>query len=364
MSMRRNVRLGGGIMVEALESRMHLSTTIAQTGSTLAIYGNVTPHTLKIDDSFAGTDHQTRISIDSDGDGQFTGPQDINGEVFNNIASFDIRLQGADQKVLITSSDGYDGANKTFSIKTGRGNDTVAFSHALGNNIHNSHIAFNITTGNGNDLVDLSLQQISASSTFTANVTMGDGNDTLDVSGGNRVAFSNVAIISHMGSGHNTVRNLIDWDGFDLLGASSSWRLLAYGGAGDDVMQVTGVAGNSAAKVQGLLQFCLWGQGGNDNISVDLGQFDLQGGTFKVREVGSGAGNDNISLSADIRSTTHSGMVDAGLRGGDGNDVLNLAANVDPTLSYAAPAGILLDGGLGANTATVSGNARNTKQNI
>lgn len=353
MQMRRKVMSGHGVLVESLESRELFAVSVVSAAGVLTIRGDGAAHTLAIQDAYTSLDRQTQLVVDG------ASPRS-----FDSIRSFDIQMLGsANQSISVTLSDNYEGANKSFYIKTGSGRDSVSFSHVLGNNIRNSNLSLSIYTGKGNDQVTLGLQQIS-SSTVTANISAGGGDDVVKVLAGNRVASSTVTINANLGVGNNVFRNLIDWDGFDLLGASSRWQVQATASSGNDRLVALGSSGNSAATVQGVLDLGLQGGGGSDSLRVDLGQFVLQGGTLRVRELAGNGGNSGLTLAGEILKGATPGTVDAVLTGGDGNDRFTLNTVFDGSTRYASAAGILVDGGAGTNTASVLGNAKVTLRHI
>jgi hypothetical protein len=344
--------------IESLESRTLFAATVSVSGSTLSIVGDAAAQTVIIQDESTASAHDTTVSLDANGDGLFTEPGDLNHVVYNGITTFDLNLGKGADKVIINLAGPYEGANKQFFVDGGNGNNAISFTNAIGNTIRNSNVLLNIITGRGADSVTLDLGQFS-SSKFTSTINTGDGNDTLLVNGNGFVGNSTVDISADMGAGNDIATNRLDWDMFDLPTASSTWRFNVYGGDGNDTLQAIGELGSSAANVLGLLDIGLYGQGGDDTLTARLDQFNLNGGTLRLREAG-GAGSDTISLAGTFATTTGGGSLDLQLLGHGGNDILTSNANTDPALTGSA----ILDGGRGTNSATAAGTLKTILRNV
>lgn len=349
--MTRQRQWGRRPTVELLEARRLLSATAVLSGSTLTIVGDDLRQIVEIQDSRTAGVRRAVVSIDADGNGVFTDAGDTQQQIFENVQAFDIRLARGHDIVRITLADPYEQADKRFDIDTGNGNDTVSFTQPIGNAIRESQVVLNVKTGNGWDSVNLQLGEFS-SSNFSADVQTAHRDDGVEMTAGGFVGNSVVDVRVDGQGGNDQLQATLDWDVLDILGVpSSTLRYSAWGGDGDDELAIAGESGGSTANVYGLLDLGLYGQGGSDVLAADLGQFNLNGGTLKLRSVG-GAGDDDVSLTGDFRGS--GGLLDIELRGGGDNDILSTSANASVSHTYKTLAA-LLDGGRGTDTAATSG---------
>lgn len=356
----RNFKSGAGI--ETLENRLHFAVTISQSGSTLTIQGDSLAQNVELDESDYGTRHQTRVVADGNGNGTLTDPGDVNGAIYTGVTNVVVRLGGGADSLKIIAVDNLEGATRNYDIRTGKGSNTVSFSNPVGNDIRNSNISLSLTSSDGDDKVSLALNRIDASN-VKATLDTGSGNDTVSVYAGQKVTNSTVDIAASLGAGSDLFEQQLDWEGFDLLGTSSLWRVSTSGGDGNDTLRAKGLTGNSAADVQGTLDIKLAGEGGDDRINFNLDRFNVRGGTLKLRGAGS-LGNDNLSLAGTFETGGTPGTLDIQIRGGSGNDILTSSANASALHTYLPLSGAIFDGGVGANTGTFSGTLLRTVANV
>jgi len=329
--------------VETLENRRMLAANVSVSGDVLTIKGDPAGQIVELFESNLGGERQVVVRFDANGNGSYSDPGDLYDASFRGINTVVARLGLGDDRLSITLADPFSNAGRTYDLRTGAGNDQVRFSSPIGNDIRSSSIAMTLDTAGGNDDVAISLNRLSASS-FSANVTTGGGDDFLSLYAGEDVIGSTVQIVADLGDGNDTARQHINWEGFDLVGATSLWKTELHGRDGDDSLSVLGELGNASADVAGTLDLGLFGDAGNDQILFALDRLTLRGGTLRLRGNGF-AGNDQLTLTGDIAGA---GAIDAILRGNGAADVLTVNANS----SFGS---VLVDGGAGIDSATVTG---------
>ena len=339
-------------VAEMLENRRMLAASVSASGSVLTIQGDSTGQNVELYESHTSYLRQTRVSLDANGNGSFTDPGDINGAIYNGIETIVTRLGLGNDRLSITLADPMDGATRNYDLKTGAGNDVVRFTNPKGNDIRNSNLRLTLDTAGGNDDVTLALNRMNGAS-LAATVSTGDGDDRLTVYGSDDIANASVRVQGWMGLGNDTAQDRLDWEGFDLIGASSVWQTAFHGEDGNDLLSVTGELGNSSGDVAGTLDLGLYGDAGDDTVAFALDRLTLRGGTLRLRGNGF-AGNDRLSLTGSIEG---SGTLDAALRGNGGNDVLTVNAN-------STVGSLLLDGGAGIDSAITQGSLQVQRVNV
>lgn len=350
--MRRSSARRGEHQVEMLEGRRLLSVTATQTGDLLEIKGDAEANVVRVFDSNSNPFLRMVVSIDANGNGYFADPGDLNNAIFENVGRLVVRLGLGNDSVEITAADPLTSTSRDYQVTLGTGNDRFQFTNPVGNDIRDSNVDLTVNAGAGEDELGVALNRV-VNSRFWATVTAGLDDDSLRIYGGDDIANSDVSMNVRLGDGNDRLVTALDWEGFDLIGATSRWSITAWGGAGNDVLSTEASLGNSAADVYGTLAFNYQGEDGWDQVDLRLDRFTLRGGTLAVRGNG-GANGDSLSLSANI-GQVGGGVVDAALRGSIGIDRLVVNATADPSLSYAAGGGVIVDGGSGFDTATVQG---------
>lgn len=267
----------------------------------LQIVGNAKKQIVRIVDDPAA--NRTWISIDKNGDGDFTDRGEINNELLTTTFDvIELRLKGGRDVVEYHAISDFVGANRELRIRTGAGADAVS-------------LRLN--------------SRISEDSVFRAFVWLGDGNDR----------FTGDLVINTF-----AVEGEVD--------------LRVYGGPGRDNIVVTRGLPTGAdsstplnpAEVTGLLLLQLYGEKGADRIMIDGG---VAGG-FRVTDSGriglrADGGDANDSLLVTFRNTADSdGWYDLQLHGGRGTDLLSfgLFDESDGNVQFETGA-VLLDGGNG-----------------
>jgi hypothetical protein len=344
--------------IESLETRLALSVSANVDGATLYIKGDNGPQNVQIADLQMPGDVATVVSIDTNGDGNFTGPEDIN-EVLTGIDHFVINLKGGDD-TLGFHIDVYQSAHKTLVADLGNGNNTFQFGFGLSQFLSNSSLLVDVRSGNGNDQANIGLNDIKNGSLLDMNLDLGAGDDTLRTNMFGDVANGSLLNIdANLGAGRDTYLGNIDYESFDVFGAGSQAHINVDGGAGNDNLSIS--AGNPelgfSTQIQGLLSIGLAGGPGDDILQVTLPPLAMQGGTIAIRESGD-SGRDQVGLLLAAHANSTGGTFDAALYGGPQDDVLSADVNDDSgTIGYGPNAAVIVDGGPGHNTITTNGNA-------
>ncbi len=357
------------------------------------------------------------LSVDCNGDGDFLDAAlgDVNAQAFvGPLDTYILQLGGADNITVNIPAD-MTGVAKTLQITMGPGNNTVTINGG-GATLHQSRllvdvagytlidkltvtlpgadasaITFRTDLSLGNDearftlggditngsVVDLDAvlnlganiftftqpaTQTISNSTLNVNVEGSTGIDTVttafngQVSGASRILMS-----TDLGPGNDKYTNTFDLTTFDI-GSGSEVRFDVSGGAGDDVMTFTrnATAGGATTVDAGLLDIHADGGIGNDTITVDLGGggFQMNGGTLGLRAIG-GQGNDTINATLEADTTSTNPIFDVFLFGAGQIDTLTLKldnkSGSDTAANYGPAGMVLLDGGGGTDTCTVTG---------
>lgn len=342
----------GECVAELLEDRRLLSVTVTQTGDLLDIKGDTQANHVKVFDSQSGSIDRMVVSVDANGNGSFTDPGDINNAIYPQVRNLVARLGVGADSLEITAADPLLGATRNYDVRLGGGADVFRFTNPVGNDIRDSAVTLTVDSAGGNDDVSVALNRI-VNSQFNGSIGTSWGDDSVRIYGGDDIANSTVAMNISLGDGNDTLQTQLDWEGFDLIGPTSLWSVTAVGGMGNDTMNVIGSMGNSAADVYGTLAFNFQGEDGWDQINYSMDRFTLRGGTLSLRANG-GLNGDTVAFTGTI-GTVGGGMVDVALRGNVGMDHLLVNVLADPSLSYAAPGGAIVDGGTGVDTAVVQG---------
>ncbi len=346
-----------------LESRRLLSVSAYASGSTLYIQGDSAGQEVQIFESVANGTRLTGVRVDATRNGSFSDAGDIAGKTFAGITSVVARLGLGDDRLSITLSDPLEGASTNYDVRLGAGNDAFQYSNPIGNDIRNSDVTLAVDAGQGADSLALNLNRVSGSS-VRANFYGGADDDSLVVTNGDDIVDANVNIYADMGKGNDSVRQLWDWEGLDLVGSASVLRLTAFGGDGNDSLEAAGELGGPGALVDGTLDTRLYGDAGDDSIAFNLDHLSLRGGTLLLRGNGY-TGSDQLSLTGTVDApSTGGGLIDVALRGSGGNDTLTVNADASPLNSYAPPGAVLLDGGGDIDSASVSGSILTTSVSI
>jgi hypothetical protein len=303
MTQRRACRLN----VENLETRLvpAVGYRILDLNSNgmpdLQIIGNDKKQIIRIIDDPAA--NKTLLSIDKNGDGDFTDPGEIQNELLaTGFDVIDIRLKGGQDRLEYTAISDFTGTTRDLRFNLGDGTDIVTFK-------------MDSTIGLGTN--------------FKATVNLGDGNDR----------FTGNFVIN----------------GFHVAGQA---EIDVRGGAGNDLITLTRTNPDDLdedtilgpTSVTGLLAFNIDGELGHDQTMIDFGVANglelLGAGKLQLRANG-GVGNDSTLVT--FRNTSGSdGAYDVQLLGDKGKDLLSFGVFDDSAGSVQYETGtVLLDGGKG-----------------
>jgi hypothetical protein len=380
------------------------------TGINLVITGTPGKQTLILNVSATST----TVSLDCNGNNQFTDAGDLNGSVFaNDHRVFDIQLGGYDVITFNIAGD-LNNSGKNAQIVLGPGINTVNVTSTAALIQGNSRVLVDVVGGAGPDTITGSIGSTIDASTFQVRADLGLGNDAVNVAFPG--AFVNGSVISvdgqlgagvnaftvsktgtftastmnvdveggpltdtvqvflgsplagdarylasaELGAGNDTFKGSVDFTQLQLGGGSEA-HFRARGGLGNDTLSVTrnGTTGN-VIQSGGMLDVDLNAGAGYDSITVDLGGNSYNPGSnslLRLRADG-GVGNDVMSFVVDaVAASTPN--IDASITGGAGNDAVSVALNDNGGNAAAnyGPAGVvLIDGGGGVDSCPATGN--------
>jgi hypothetical protein len=279
-------------------------------------------------------DSATTLSIDANGDGDFTDPTDEDGMALGFGATyFEISMGGGNDVVTIVQPASYTKA-KSFFVNLGSGNNELHASAIASS----SDLRFDVQGGKGNDFLDVHFGLVQGRVHFTGNLGPGvdgqltgasiSGPSVVDLRG--LVGGGTVLIDLDLGTGSNRLR--VDLDGQSPAIGSRLDVVLTGSPGAKDKDDVTIDFGTLTLPVASSASFDVDLLGGNDTF---FGDFDFSGFTisnnamspvfaFLALDVRGGAGNDRIEVTrADTTGQVLlDGLLDLTLRGGAGNDTI------------------------------------------
>jgi hypothetical protein len=338
-----------------------------------------------------------RLSLDCNGDGDYTDPADLRAEYPAAIETLDIQLKGRDNVVvqqgattagrrysfLLSLTGGassfafaappvattISGTSWVFDVAGSGGDDHLRFDLG-GGTIGASHFQIRGDLGGGNDRLELRLPVILLQSVLDVDVALGAGTNTLTIEGGlGRSDRSRVTIDVEGGDAARSVDTVVSGfgragvfgttgrlavraalragnDRFTAeeprLGTSSDYRTSVAGGPGNDVLRSGRLDPNPSAN-DGFIEHVLHGGPGADVLAVD-GHTE-GAGTYRVRLDG-GEQADAVLGSVHAEDVGFGlNRLDVLVRGGRGPDVVYQAV-FEPGAAVYAPLGTaLMDGG-------------------
>lgn len=368
--------------------------------------------------------NQVQIQIDANGDGDYNDVAngDVNN-IFSfsgNSFVLEAQLKGGNDSFDYEVSSNFSAAARTVVIDLGGGNNSFNWNLAANDVLNNSRISLDVTGGTGADSIGVTFDEVRKSQ-VSIKVDVGAGNDKYDVEFDRIDDGAAVDMHTELGAGlnihnadfqevgfgdkgtvttvvvggnqadtvelrmHDDVGNGVIASHFnavvDLLGGNDSFKglfdangnvfrvddhseasLVVRGGAGNDTI-LAGQNGTGTIKLDpdALLSISLDGGAGNDTVVTDFGSANLWEliGMLYVRMDG-GLGNDTMTcLLANNANST--GVYDVAVRGGAGSDSMTFnLINNGGTPTYGPAAGVVLDGGIGADSLT-NGNPAITK---
>src|SRR5262249_40292822 len=133
------------------------------------------------------------------------------------------------------------------------------------------------------------------------------------------------------------------------IASGAACHVRVRGGGGNDTLTLESDGEFPGALIGGLFDVDYDGGTGNDLLSADV--YGLRGdGALRYKASG-GAGNDTLFSSMTIDSSLSSPYVDVAAFGGRGQDSLYTGLTDTGYARYAAPGGLLVDGGNEADVA-------------
>ncbi len=353
----------------------------------LRITGGAGKERVLIEDSSSGA-LRTKISIDANGDGDFTDPADTNGALQAFIIQqFEINMGGGNDIVTVQLTGDYT-TPKAFFTNLGPGNNEFHFLTVKGASDYSISAAtrIDLTGGPQNDYMDLQFDDVRAQ--LDISVRLGAGRDGFlsgtKVTGPSSIIVGNGLFAGHLdadidlGPGSNSFQLAFLDPSIGAFGApgAMNYRILGSNVAADrDDITVSSVDSNfdfgSDVHITAIMG------AGNDAFHAQLSgalTFVNSGGNAAagrlVFDVDGGAGNDLIeALRFNPGTFQMDGVLQFNFRGGAGNDTIkvdlgsNTAAAQLTTVTAAIAQRALvlyLDGGAGNDTlsATVSNTAQ------
>jgi hypothetical protein len=363
---------------------------------------------------------QTIVSLDCEGNNNFTGPSDVNHVDFGGgIQSLDTKLFG-DSTITLNIIGPITGRAIGFLLRGGAAGATVnvcqppstgAPNPCATGSLANSSLLVEVRSGQGPDRFYFNLPPGGVNhSTVLMRAESGDGNDwltattpgpvtngsvvefKLDPSGNaNRLFYDHTGTISNssvlvdvqggagvVDVGLNNITGQVGAGGslryraqmsrgkdqvttnFDLatfsVAAGGEARFKIDGQADGDIITFTR-NGTSGGTIAGLFELAVNGGAGSDKITVDLAGLAVTG-TQRLRIDGF-SGNELINVTNEIASGNPN--LEFLVHGGAGLDKINLALTNNGTnlpANYGPALGAVLDGGFFQNdVCTVTGNA-------
>ncbi|MBL8693391.1 MAG: hypothetical protein JNJ88_04775 [Planctomycetes bacterium] len=376
---------------------------------------------IQIDDNL--TTGAVTISVDANGDGDFLDPGDVNANSVGNVETIEV-LAGNGNDVVTYQVTGAGTRNRRIVIDGGGGNDTITGTGSAatlqlggytidaiggaGNDIlnwaapgnDNALYAFKWNAGVGNDTGSVTLFSSVFGGTVEIEGTLGTGTNQFTVEIGGNVGLSSeptdlrirceggkqtdtvvvrytnnlnsasMALVDvNLGAGNDVFRAEFDHSTFDLQGAAANviprFRIHAAGGDGNDNLSVSneifGQASTGVVLLEGILDIDLEGGLGNDELSVSLGDQDLDAFTaagFRagvVLRMAGGEGNDTLNAAWSFANGS-TGILDAAMFGGLGNDTFNVNVTKPVGVTLYPLVQWIVDGGAGTDTFIPNGN--------
>jgi hypothetical protein len=379
----------------------------------IRILGDAARNVVVVNDDGTGS---LTLSVDANGDGDFTDANDVNGAVHaytGNSVGVEAGLGAGNDLFVYNLQNTVTAGSRSLAVGLGPGINRFALNAAGKNFTAGALLDVDVTGGTTRDVATVAVGQVSAS-LASVRFDLGAGNDAATVAFGNIDQAASVDVAADLGEGFNAATvdllgvgkfdranatvsvatgagadnvalNLHDDIGNGMLASAllvnvdlgggndvfvagldyegSNFRvdnnsvaaIGARGGAGNDQLVVRGVGTNNAVRIDqgGLLDINLRGGAGNDGVRVNLGKPDALFLEGTLRAViDGGAGNDNV-LALFANTGTSTGKYDATVLGGTGNDTATFAlTNNGGTPTYGPLGKVVLNGGSGADTHT------------
>jgi hypothetical protein len=358
-------------------------------------------------------DTATIVSLDCNGDGDFTDAGELNAQTFGEFEIIDVSLSAGNDTLSYTIGSNLNGAVRKLLFSLGTGTNTLSVGNGASTIGANSSIDLEIRGSKDADTMTLAFggiidgstfiidadlgatidtavlnygAHVSNGSVFESRVHMGPGNDilTMNLTGaidsgsvlrlheasgasepeGDRIAATFASTVTDaqlfatfgLSSGVGQFAGSLA-DGFGVLGTGQAFLTVAGGGGVDTI--TLDQTGTSTLKVDGLLSLDIRGGSGVDAVSVGLNGAGLlevgASGALRARVDGR-EGDDTVTLAV-ATSAASLGTYDVQVRGDVGNDKLNLDfvnGGGNAVTNFWPMGFVLMDGGYGTNACTIS----------
>jgi hypothetical protein len=371
---------------EMLETRLALAVAVT-TGDfdgngtlDIRILGDAAGQRVLLDDN----ESSLTLSIDANGDGDFTDAGDRNQEVINGIfETFDIQLgEGSDSFTFNAPTTDYTGATKSLVVDLGKQADHFLFNAGVGRDLINSSITIDVAAGGGSDHVSADFGTVSGSAvsfsfdllggndggnlSFLGNIT---GGSVLDIHGdlgvkdnfyttqlgssGSPIKINNSSLSLDLTGGSDVLNDdRIQFDASVQLENGASLLVKTDLGSGDDECVAFLNLQDLDIDATSLLRYDVTGEDGNDNLQ--MGNTGASGantdilGVFEAN-IGGGAGSDSINVQLGTIGVNANMDLDGTFRtrlsGGSENDVIRLTSGTDASSTGILDAVILGNAG-------------------
>lgn len=316
----------------------------------------------------------TILSIDANGDGDFTDPGDKNAmDLGVSIHTFAIDLKGGNDGFTYDAPN-LKGVQKSVNINLGSGNNSLRINAPnIVNDGARSDVRFDILGGSGNDFFDIEFANVVNSRLAVTGHFLGGADGQLDAAGKkiigpSKLAFtgnkniddSTVHIDLDLGTGSNAFDFFFKTDpGFGGTPSVVDVNITGSDGA-KDVDDISFRTDSGTPYIESMMRVNVNLQGGNDRfIAKTTGDFvAVNTGGILALDVNGGAGNDILQVTTSGQSfpVPLGGLYDVTLRGGEGNDVISFDFQGinSSTTSLRHGLRLLADGGAGNDTITAS----------
>lgn len=358
---------------------------------------------------------QIVVSVDANGDGDFTDSKDIDSETITakgKFETFEIYMQSGKDEFHYELGGDLTAQRRNFYVDSGKSNDKVEFDFN-GYTISSSQIVLQVNTASGHDSLNISLSKLIDSS-IEETLDLGNGYDTLEIhepsslqssvlrtrvnmdrdsdkiyhTTATTMVDSTLSFEANLGDGNDDVSENLDFyqlfgrsnltiryngeNGKDslsgntdcktnncLVEAESRFGFEFSGGNHNDTFYMAPALSETTTNKQtiaGRVDWIISGGDGKDQINLAAGgvnafQFDA-GGSYGVRIFGDN-GNDNITFSI---PPVLGGvpLIDININGGQGSDKISGLISDATPYGYAPYTAPLLDGGTGKDTVVAS----------
>ncbi len=269
-------------VMERLERRLLLSVDFD--GETLRIVGDERNQTVQIVEQ-GDLGPPLRVSIDMDGEGSYTGPEDIQLG-YANVKAIEIYMVAGDDRVVLSFQSQSVSVTRVH-VGLGAGNDSFVMTTAWGGGeqarIYQGNFHLSVSAGAGNDDVKAQFCQV-VESDVVISYDMGAGDDTASITFTDRTG--GVRAEARMGDGDDKFAVAFTGEHARLVG---DVEVSAYGGPGPDTLRAYS-AMEPGRTLSGPLHLRLFGELGDDYLSAYFPTWQGDGPDLQMdtSEIGNG----------------------------------------------------------------------------